>query len=165
MKVPNFRLIKDYKEFQKNKPLGVVGGPIDEQNLNEWEVTIPGPEESPFEGGNFKVKICLPEDFPNSPPQCCFLTKVFHPNINFKTGSICVNFLKKTSFFFDKMNNKKTWTNRTTICDVIVGLYALLKFPNQDDPLNSNARDLFVRDKERYEQLAKSFTNKFAKIN
>jgi ubiquitin-protein ligase len=57
----------------------------------------------------------------------------------------------------------KSWTNKKTICDVIVGLYALLKLPNQDSPLNGNAHDLFTRDKIRYNQVAKSFTNKFAK--
>lgn len=102
----------------------------------------------------------MPDDYPNTPPSCTFLTKVFHPNINFVSGSICVNFLKKAS---DKPNLYASWTNRKTICDVIVGLYGLLKIPNQGSPLNSNAHDLYLRDKVKYNQVAKSFTNKFAK--
>ena len=157
----NYRLIKDYNEFKKNKPLGGIGGPINEDDLKNWEVIIPGPVGSPFEGGKFRIKIILPENFPNEPPTCSFITKVFLPNISFQDGSICVNFLKKE--VEGKTNIKKTWTNKRTICDVIVGLYGLLKFPNQGDPLNSNANHLFMRDKDRYFQLAKSFTNKFAK--
>jgi len=42
--------------YQKNKPLGGIGGPIDD-TLKIWEVVIPGPKDSPFEGGKFKVKI------------------------------------------------------------------------------------------------------------
>jgi ubiquitin-protein ligase len=71
-----------------------------------------------------------------------------------------VNFLKKAN---DKPNMDRSWTNKKTICDVIVGLYGLLKFPNQNSPLNSNANDLFTRDQIKYNQVAKSFTNKFAK--
>ena len=157
----NYRLKKDYEEFKRNRPLGGIGGPISQYNLKNWEVIIPGPLDSPFEGGRFKIKIDLPDDYPNSPPKCNFLTKVFHPNINFINGNICVNFLKKAED--GKGNLAKSWTNKKTICDVIVGLYALLKLPNQESPLNQNAHDLFVRDKDRYNQVAKSFTNKFAK--
>ena len=157
----NYRIKKDYEEFKKNRPLGGRGGPIDNSNLKIWEVIIPGPVDSPFEGGNFKIKMVLPDDYPNSPPSCCFLTKVFHPNINFQNGSICVNFLKKADS--DGPNMYRSWTNKKTLCDIIVGLYGLLKRPNQGSPLNSNARDLYEKDKVRYNQVAKSFTNKFAK--
>ena len=112
---------------------------------NSW--TPPG---TPFEGGSFKIEIKLDDNYPNSTPNCHFLTKVFHPNINFKDGSICVKLL----------NNL---TNKSSICGIIVALYGLLKEPNQNSPLNRNANDLYERDKERYNQLAKSFTNKFAK--
>ena len=56
-----------------------------------------------------------------------------------------------------------SWTNKKTICDIILGLYGLLKFPNQSSPLNGNSNDLYKRDQIRYNQVAKSFTNKFAK--
>ena len=145
----NNRLIKDYEEFKKNKPLGGIGGPVN-GNLKNWEVTIPGPPGTPFEGGSFKIEIKLDDNYPNSTPNCHFLTKVFHPNINFKDGSICVKLLNY-------------WTNKSSICGIIVALYGLLKEPNQNSPLNRNANDLYERDKERYNQLTKSFTNKFAK--
>jgi len=51
-------------------------------------------EQTPFEGGVFKVKLMLPSDYPNAPPKGFFLTRIFHPNIS-KTGEICVNTLKK----------------------------------------------------------------------
>lgn len=156
-----YRIKKDYEEFKKNKPLGGLGGPITD-DLKIWEVIIPGPKDSPFEGGKFKVKITIPDDYPNSPPTCIFLTKVFHPNISFQTGSICVNFLKKSEKGPDYDHS---WTDKQTISNIIVSLYVLLKNPNQDSPLNRNAHDLYIKDESRtrYEQLVKSFTNKFAK--
>ena len=146
----NYRLIKDYEDFKKFKPLGGIGGPINGSALKHWEVTIPGPPDTPFEGGRFKIEIKLDDNYPNSTPQCRFLTKVFHPNISFNSGSICVKLLKY-------------WTSKNSICSIIFALYGLLKDPNQDSPLNGNAHDLYLRDKVRYNQLAKSFTNKFAK--
>lgn len=156
----NYRLMKDYQDFKKYQPFGGIGGPLNGTDLKHWEVTIPGPRDSPFEGGKFKIEILLADDYPNTPPTCRFITKVFHPNISFINGSICVNFLKKSG---DSPNMYSSWTNKKTICDIIVGLYGLLKFPNQGSPLNDNANDLFNRDEVRYNQVAKSFTNKFAK--
>jgi len=118
----NFRIKKDYDEFKKNKPFGGKGGPID-YNFKIWEVIIPGPPDSPFEGGKFKIKISLPDDYPNTPPNCSFITKVFHPNINFKDGSICVNSLQKVD---GQIDIKHSRTNKKTICDIIVGLYICL---------------------------------------
>ena len=156
----NYRIKKDYEDFKKIKPIGAKGGPIGE-DPNNWEISIPGPPDSPYEGGQFKIKLELKKDYPNIPPECKFLTRVFHPNINFIDGSICVNFLKKEN----TPDKAHSWTNKKTICDVVIGLYGLLKFPNQDSPLNRNAYDLFNRDRPRYNQVAKCFTNKFAKNN
>ena len=40
------------------------------------------------------MKLVLGKDFPASPPQGFFLTKIFHPNVA-KNGAICVNTLKR----------------------------------------------------------------------
>ena len=49
---------------------------------------------TPYEGGVFRMKLVLSRDFPASPPQGFFLTKIFHPNVA-KNGAICVNTLKR----------------------------------------------------------------------
>jgi ubiquitin-protein ligase len=156
------RLLNEYNELKNKKPLGAFGGPKNINNLYDWEVTIPGPVNSPYEGGKFKVEVSFPSDYPNSPPKCKFITKVFHPNINFENGSICVNFLKQGNDD-EKAKKEKTYTNKYNICSIILGLYALLRKPNQGSPLNSNAHNLYVKSNERYAILAKSFTKKFAK--
>ena len=156
------KLKNDYDEFKKTKPFGGIGGPIDE-TLKYWEVIIPGPLDSPYEGGKFKIGIKITDNYPDEPPECKFITKVFHPNINFKYGNICVNFLKAPKD--SDPDEKRTWSNKKSICEVIVGLWGLLLYPVPGDALNGNARDLYNSDTSRYNELAKCFTKKFAMNN
>lgn len=37
----------------------------------------------------------VPENYPHVPPKATFTTKVFHPNVHFKTGEICLDILKQ----------------------------------------------------------------------
>ncbi|GMP23990.1 hypothetical protein CsSME_00001403 [Camellia sinensis var. sinensis] len=53
-----------------------------------------GPSETPFEGGVFQLAFSVPEQYPVQPPQVSFLTKIFRPNVHFKTGGICLDILK-----------------------------------------------------------------------
>lgn len=88
------------------------------ENLRYFDVTIDGPGSSPYEGsfspcgplgwgrfilanysrftatgGNFKLELFLPDDYPMVPPKIRFLTKIFHPNVD-KLGRICLDVLK-----------------------------------------------------------------------
>lgn len=79
---------------------GITATPHDD-NLRYFDVTIQGPEGSPFDrecpvhsrvlgsywervlrsGGIFKLELFLPEEYPMAPPKVRFLTKIYHPNI------------------------------------------------------------------------------------
>lgn len=50
-------------------------------------------------GGNFKLELFLPDDYPMVPPKIRFLTKIFHPNVD-KLGRICLDVLKSSSLLF-----------------------------------------------------------------
>lgn len=52
--------------------------------------TILGPEGSPYEGGRFEVEITVPRSYPFVSPKCRFLTKIWHPNVDHKTGEVCL---------------------------------------------------------------------------
>lgn len=51
-------------------------------------------EDTPYEGGQFRLRLVLGSDFPEAPPKGYFVTKIFHPNVS-KDGEICVNTLKR----------------------------------------------------------------------
>ena len=63
-------------------------------SLAEIHAFIKGPDETPYAGGRFHMKLILSDEYPNSPPRRFFLTKIYHPNVA-ANGDICVNTLKK----------------------------------------------------------------------
>ena len=55
---------------------------------------LTGPDTTAYEGGLFKLKLVISGDFPKLPPKAYFITKIFHPNVDEKSGEVCVNTLK-----------------------------------------------------------------------
>src|SRR5690242_15823981 len=58
------------------------------ENLFCWEITVIGPDNTPYEGGVFLIKVEFPADYPFRAPKLTFLTKIYHPNVSRTTGAI-----------------------------------------------------------------------------
>eukprot|EP00730_Choanoeca_flexa_P000997 TRINITY_DN10432_c0_g4_i2.p1 TRINITY_DN10432_c0_g4~~TRINITY_DN10432_c0_g4_i2.p1 ORF type:complete len:105 (+),score=15.19 TRINITY_DN10432_c0_g4_i2:154-468(+) len=87
------RIIKETENLRKEaNENGIVANP-DPQNPRYFHVTIKGPEDSPYQGGIFKLELFLPADYPMAPPKVRFLTRTYHPNID-KIGRICLDVIK-----------------------------------------------------------------------
>jgi len=65
-----------------------------EDDLFQWRAWILGPRDTPYAGAYFQLEIRVPDTYPIQPPVVRFLTPVFHPNILFKDGEICLDLLK-----------------------------------------------------------------------
>ena len=50
------RLMRDFSSLQSDPPQGVSGAPLD-SNIMTWQAVIFGPEETPWEGGVFKLLL------------------------------------------------------------------------------------------------------------
>lgn len=83
------------KEFQNMKNDTSVEMNIDMvgNDLFHWIAVIPGPEDSPYAQGLFKVDIMFPQDYPFAAPTVKFLTKIYHCNVN-SSGGICLDILR-----------------------------------------------------------------------
>ena len=51
------------------------------------------PDDTPWEGGTFKLLLEFTEDYPNKPPAVRFISKIFHPNV-YNDGKICLDILQ-----------------------------------------------------------------------
>lgn len=120
-------------------------------NMQEFYVRFVGPEETPFEGGTWKIHVELPDQYPYKSPSIGFVNKIFHPNIDELSGSVCLDVINQTwSPMFDMIN----------IFEVF--LPQLLRYPNPSDPLNGEASALLIREPKAYDSRVKEYVQKYA---
>ena len=86
------RIAKELLDFSKEEITGVRIECPDEKNIFEQIGWVDGPVDTPFEGGQWKLSIKFPYNYPMKPPSLAFLTKVCHPNVS-ESGSICLDIL------------------------------------------------------------------------
>jgi len=63
------RLMSDLKEMQSTPPEGCSAAPLKEDNLFLWNASIIGPDESPWEGGIYSLRLQFPDTYPSKPPK------------------------------------------------------------------------------------------------
>lgn len=146
------RLLKEYKEAAKQKTTetGITLIPND-SNIFSWRALLKGPSETPYDGGIFELALSVPEQYPLVPPSVKFKTRVFHPNVHFKTGEICLDILKSA------------WSPAWTLASVCQAVLALMSAPAPDSPLNCDAGNLLrANDIRGYNSLAKMYTLELA---
>ena len=80
----NKRLLIELKHLQKFCPSGIYIIPQSD-NIKIWHGVI-FPREGYYKNGIFKFQIKIPNDYPNSPPTVVFVSRLYHPLINQKTG-------------------------------------------------------------------------------
>lgn len=111
---------------------------MNEDDPLDIQALVEGPAQTPYEGGTYRVKICLPADFPAQPPRAFFLTKIFHPNIA-PNGDVCVNTLKKDW-------DPAAWS----IGHILQVIRCLLIVPFPESALNEEAGRLFMESYDEY---------------
>lgn len=141
------RINAEVNDMIKNPMPNLSASPL-HNDLFKWEGTIFGPPKSPYEGGIFILDITLPQNYPFSPPQIKFRTKIFHCNIS--NGEICLDILKES------------WSPVLTITKVLLSICSLLDDPNPDDPLILSVAELYKNDRDAYNNTAREYTLKYA---
>jgi ubiquitin-conjugating enzyme E2 H len=135
--------------------------------MSDYEVTVPnedkmfdfhvkfhGPPNSPYEGGVWNVHVTLPKEYPYKSPSIGFENRIFHPNVDDISGSVCLDVINQTwSPMFDLVN----------VFEVF--LPQLLLDPNPTDPLNGEAANLQLRNPEAFNAKAREYVLLYASGN
>ena len=119
----------------------------DELNSDSVMCVLKGPIDTVYEGYRWKVAITLPAEYPFKSPSVGFVDRIFHPNIDLVSGSVCLNALNSE------------WTPVYKLTDIIETLLPqLLTYPNAEDPLNTTAANLWKTDRDKFNEKVKEMS-------
>ena len=94
----------------------------------------------------------MPSDYPKSPPKATFQTRIYHPNVDEKTGVVCLDTLKRD------------WVPTLTLKDILITISCLLIQPNPDSALNAPAGSLIQEDYDLFTRQAQLMASIHAPI-
>lgn len=151
------RINHDIKELRKAEIDTIV-----DDSLKVIHCILQTPKTSLYEGNKFVIRFELLDGFPFKSPSVgfsdymfkgekgsavnCGGRKIYHPNVDFESGSICV----------DVLNSE--WTPITSLSKIITDIVPfLLNYPNPDSPLNSSA----AKDYRAYSDIVKKYMKQF----
>lgn len=121
------------------------------KGMKEFVVCFSGPNDSPYEGGTWAIRIAIPSTYPFSSPSVGFVNKIYHPNVDESSGSVCL----------DVINQR--WSSIFDLCHIFDHfLPQLLQEPNISDPLNQAAAHHFGKDHSGYCAVVKDYINRYA---
>ncbi|PWW74218.1 UBC-like protein [Tuber magnatum] len=147
------RLAQDHSALRSAPPPDYFFPPnTASDDLTSLQIFLAGPTQTPFETGLFQIHLRIPPTYPAEPPKASFKTKIFHPNVDERSGDVCVDTLKRD------------WKPTLTLKDVLVTIRCLLVYPNPTSSLNEAAGKLLLEDYEGYARYALLMTGVHATV-
>lgn len=146
------RLLIEYSKIQKELEVNDEMREIIElkptDNIFNWICKIKGPQDSPFKNGIWKLNIEVSNSYPLQPPKIKFENKICHPNVDFRTGEICLDILQSQ------------WSPAWSLISTIQAILLLISSPEPNSPLNIDASNLLKHDLKAYNNLVNYYAIK-----
>jgi ubiquitin-conjugating enzyme E2 C len=139
------RLQQELMTLMMSKTPGVSAFPEGDGNMFAWVASVKGSQDTVYDGQTYKLSIQFSNEYPYKAPTVMFTTPIFHPNVDYATGTICLDILK------DK------WSAIYNVRTILISIQSLLSDPNNDSPLNVQAAQLW----DNQEEFAKIVKQKY----
>ena len=123
----------------------------DEAKMHDFFIKFYGPKGTLYEDGLWTLHVILPPEYPYKSPSIGFMNRIYHPNVDEISGSICLDVINQT------------WTPMFDLLNIFeVFIPQLLSYPNPSDPLNGQAAQLLLRDENKYNSRVKEYVRLYA---
>jgi ubiquitin-conjugating enzyme E2 H len=147
------RIAKDIKELRANghdvyrdEHLSLLG---ESDDLKTFVLILKSPPEGFYKGFAWRIRFEIPQEYPFKSPSVGFVNKIFHPNVDEASGTICLDVLNKN------------WSPACTIRHLIEDILPLfLASPNPNDPLNADASVLLKSSPANFEKKVQEHAKK-----
>jgi ubiquitin-conjugating enzyme E2 H len=140
---------KDIQKLIKANPTTKIIVPNQEVSFK-----LIGPDDTCYKGSIFELRVFLPNNYPFKSPSIAFNTKIFHPNIDARSGAICLNVINQT------------WSPTYSLINIWeIFIPQLMAYPNPDDPLNREAAILYKTNRRVFASRAKEYIIKYCERN
>ena len=141
---------KELKELQEDPiiTLGVTVGLIKKDDPFHWQITMLGPQDTPYANGLFILTADFPIDYPDKGPEVKFKNKMYHLNVN-NSGHVCISTLSN-------------WVKGTTMSEVLSLIFALFYKQNPNDAYDWKMAKLFKENKAEFDKNVRECTQKYA---
>ena len=161
------RMARIQKEFflcQKDSDLIQIGcsfGLEIENNFNVWKVSMLGPQNTPYAGGVFTIKVYFPQEYPNKGAEFRFVNKIYHLNVDWKNkdslGHICLSSLNEWHTT-GKVKTKPCYGVKQALFDIFCLFY------NQgiDSPYDEAIAEQYKNRRQEFDALALKWTKEYA---
>ena len=165
------RMLKTFPPQTSNIKWRIVEG-----DLHKYELLLPGPEDTPYSGGTWKITADLPQEYPFKPPITNFITPIYHPNVAvggrmWEWGSnVCLSLVN-----WNNQGKLGGWKETLTLPTVVEHLMMMLEvyrtsdqgeFPeylvDPRDPFNPEAGEQMLNDFELFYKTARQWTEQHA---
>ena len=144
--LPRRRLLKEVRDFQ-NPPPGITAEPIN-GDLFHWHATISGPDNTPYAGGVFNLKINIPSDYPHKAPEVFFDPPLYHPSVDQETGEACLAMIQTE------------WAPTVLLTKVLTKLRELVEKPEPEHARAPEIAEEFLNNPTQFNKKVKEWIAK-----
>ena len=154
------RIMEEFKEINRNpiSNCGVTVGLFNEGDPTRWRVSLLGPKDTSYKGGLFYLSIIFPSNYPEKAPEVCFLTPIYHVNVNPRIPTYPGG--EGLGHVF--ISQLLWWNSNCKMRELLMDIFALFYMSTPDNPYGLDRAEELRTNRAKYEEKIKYFTKKYA---
>ena len=153
--------IKEEFDYLVNNPItncGIQVTLIKKGDYSRWKGSIMGGKDTLYKGGIFFYLIEFPPTYPQNPPKICFLTPIYHVNINPKKPK----FPHADPLGNVNLSTLNWWKPEYKMSEILINLFGLFYIANPDSSYSLEMADELRNNRNLYNEKIEYFTKKYA---